>query len=151
MAEIYKITPTYKKCVYQTEHWVVQLSSKKTVKLLYTLYFRGGEFEIELNEKEKEEILKKEEIILNDYCVSPNEIWDSCDVFHEIKNRDKYTESELEEIHNLMYYFKDENGTFDEDDEYTYIDASRLEDNGWDLDDTIYGFDCGCELEKICE
>ena len=98
MSEIYKITPAYKKCVYQTEHWVVELSSNKTVELLYTLYFRGGEFEIELNEKEKEEILKKEEIILNDYCVSPNEIWDSCDVFHEIKNRDKYTESELEAL-----------------------------------------------------
>lgn len=149
MAETYKITPTQKKCVYQIEHWVTQTSTSKKVKVLHTVYFRSGEFEIDLTEIEKREILKKEYIILNDYCACASEMWDSCDVFNEIENWEQYTEDELKEINILLYCFKRDDGTFDEDDELNYVDTSRLEENGWDLDDTIYGFDCGCEVKQI--
>jgi len=67
---IYNITADYKKTTYQLEHWTNVLSNGKHVTLLVYTYFYWGTFEIELTDKEKEDILKKDEIVLNDYIIS---------------------------------------------------------------------------------
>ena len=101
---IYEISASYKKSTYQTEHWVNVLSNGKTVVLLVTNMFYWGTFEIELTDKEKIEILKKESIILNDYSVSCCQLDSGCDLYYEIKNEDKYTEQEMQELKKLIFW-----------------------------------------------
>ena len=145
----YSLTADYKKCTYQTEQWNNVLSNGKHVRFEVTNYFYWGTFEIELTDKEKEEILKKESIILNDYSVSVESLDSGCDYYDEICNKDSYTEEELKEIHRLLY--------LDPDDEESYtsdcddVNDDVLEQNGWSMDETIYGIDTGCELELISD
>jgi len=143
----YELTADYKKSTYQTEQWNNVLSNGKHVRFEVTNYFYWGTFEIELTDKEKEEILKKDSIVLNDYSVSCNELDSGCDYYDEICNKDSYTEEELKEIHRLLYFDEndEESYTSDCDDVNDYV----LEQNGWSMDDTIYGIDTGCELELI--
>jgi len=124
------------------------LSNGKRVRFEVTNYFYWGTFEIELTDKEKEEILKKDSIILNDYSgVSVDSLDSGCDYSDNICNEDSYTNIERREIHRLLY--------FDENDEESYtndcdnVDEDVLPQNGWSMDDTIYGMDTGCKLECI--
>ena len=142
----YSLTADYKKCTYQIEHWTKYINEKNVTLLVYN-YFYWGTFEIDLTDKEKEEILKKDSIILNDYCVSCPELDSGCDQYEDIENEESYTEEELLEIKRLIYRpIEDED--YDSDEEY-FLDTSVLEQNGWSMDDTIYGLDTGCELELI--
>jgi hypothetical protein len=141
-SKLYKITADYKNSTYATEQWTNALSNGKQVTILATLEYRSGDFEIELTDAEKESILKKESIVLNDYCVSVNELWSGWGPDIEIKNEDMYTEEEICEIKKLAYG-EDE----DEDEDFNEI----MEENGWSMNDTIYGFTTGCELEEISE
>lgn len=158
---VYQIYADSKKSTYQTEYWVNRLSSGKRVTLLLTTTFRWGTFEIELTDTEKEEILKKETIVLNEYNCSGQELWDGCDQFHEIRYQEKYSDSELKEIKKMIYWHDNEEEREEqeeEDDEYLYdsdaeycFDLDVLEANKWEIDDTIYGFDTGCELKLISD
>tara|TARA_B110000967_G_C18751518_1_gene493077 strand:+ start:252 stop:758 length:507 start_codon:yes stop_codon:yes gene_type:complete len=146
--KIYHLTADYKKSTYQTEQWNNTLSNGNPVRFEITNYFYWGTFEIELTDKGKEEILKKNSIILNDYAgVSVESLDDGCDYSHEICNKESFTPEDLKEIHRLLY--------LDTDDEKSYtvecndIDENVLEQNGWSMDDTIYGINTGCELECI--
>ena len=145
-SKVYRLTADYKKCTYQIEHWTKDINEKKVTLLVYT-YFYWGIFEITLTDNEKEEILKKDSIILNDYCVSCEELDSGCEQYEDIKNEDSYTEEELLEINRLIYRPIDDEDYYS-DEEYS-LDTSVLEQNGWDMDDTIYGMDTGCELELI--
>ena len=148
---IYNITANYKKSTYQIEHWTNVLSNGKHVTLLVYTYFYWGTFEIELTDKEKEDILKKDEIVLNDYSVSCVELDSGCDCYEEIENDEKYTKEELDEINKLIYWHKDyHDEEYNTNTEYDF-EQDILELNDWDLDDTIYGFDTGCELELISD
>lgn len=149
MIKIYHLTADYKKCTYQTEQWNNTLSNGKHVRFEITNYFYWGTFEIELTDKEKEEILKKDSIILNDYAgVSVESLDSGCDYSDEICNKDSYTSDELKEIHRLLYLdrYHHTHYTSDCDDD---VDIDILELNNWTMDDTIYGIDTGCKLECI--
>ena len=148
---VYEIMADYKKSTYATEHWTNQLSNGKKVTFLVTNIYRWGTFEIELTDTEKEEILKKETIVLNEYGVSCQELTDGWLEEEEIQNRDDYTEEELDEIEKLIYWHKDYyDDEYDDGETYDY-NEDILELNGWELDDTIYGFDTKCELELISD
>jgi hypothetical protein len=138
---VYTIKADYKNSTYATENWTNTLSNGKRVTILATLEYRSGEFEIELTDIEKEEILKKESIVLNDYGCCANELWEGWGPDIEIKNEDRYTEEEICEIKNMVYG-EDEDEEFNED---------TMEENGWSMDDTIYGFTTGCELTLISD
>ena len=146
--QLYKISPEYKKSVYQTEEWTNHLSNGKKVIIEITTYFRYGNFEIEITEKEKNEILQKDGIILNDYSATCNELWDGCDLYQEIPNEDKLSDEEKRELHELLYRDKDDIESYDLDCD-DYVNEDILEANGWSMDDTTYGITCQCELTKI--
>lgn len=145
--KIYEISADYKKSTYQTEQWNNCLKNGKQVRFEVTNYFYWGTFEVELDDKEKEELLKKDSIIINDIpgasCMSLDS---GCDYYDEICNKDKYNEEELKEIYKLLYC--DEDDEYNSEEEYC-LDEDLLEKNGWSMDDTIYGFDTGCVLEDI--
>ena len=144
----YRISAAYKKATYQTEEWNNCLSNGKKVVIEITTVFRRGEFEIELSQREKEEITKKDEIILNDYNASCNELWDGCDMYQEVRNEDNLTPEERKELHKLMYMDKDDPENYDEDSD-DRVEEDLLEANGWSMDNTIYGISCPYELEEI--
>jgi len=144
-SKFYTITADYKKSSYQTEQWNNILSNGKRVTYEITDYFYWGTFEIELTDKEKEEILKKDEIILNDYGCSLEELTGGCDHYEKIKNEASYNEGELREIKKLLYFSPENDDEYIEDCD---IDQELLEENGWSMDDTIYGFSTGCELTE---
>ena len=147
--KIYHITSDCKKSTYQTEQWNNTLSNGKHVCFEITNYFYWGTFEIELRAKEKEEILKKNSIILNDYAgMSVESLDDGCDCSNKICNKESFTSEELKEIHQLLYLDPDdeESYTTDCDDD---VDEDVLEQNGWSMDDTLYGINSSCELECI--
>ena len=138
--KIYHLTADYKKSTYQTEQWNNTLSNGKQVRFEITMYFYLGTFEIELTDMQKEEILKKDSIILNDYTGVSVEMLDSgCEYFDEICNKERYTSDELKEIHRLLYLDCDD------------VNEDILEKNGWTMDNTIYGINTGCELECISD
>ena len=147
-SKLYIISAEYKKSTYQCEQWNNSLKNGKNVRFEVTNYFYWGTFEVELNDKEKEELLKKDTIIINDIpgasCISLDS---GCDYNHEICNKDKYNEEELKEIYALLYCDK-EDDEYNSEEEYC-LDTDLLEKNGWTMDDTIYGFDTGCVLEDI--
>ena len=145
MSKEYKIKAKYKKSTYQEEHWLKTISSGKKVKFLITTFFRWGVFTIELDEKEKEEILKKEEIILNDYSCSVEELWDGSYYDEEIVGKENYSKEELDEINDLLYNSEDGEIQNSPDE---HVDIDLLEGNGWSMDDTIYGIAGECELEE---
>ena len=145
--ENYYLSADYKKCTYQTEQWNNTLSNGKKVRFEITRYFYWGTFKIELTNKEKEEILKKDTIILNDYKgVSVESLDDCCEYSQEICNKDRFTPEELNEIHQLLYLGTKYDEDMTENEDYEYM----LENNGWSMDDTIYGINTGCEL-CICD
>ncbi len=147
-SHIYELTADYKKCTYQREQWNNVLSNGKHVRFEVTNYFYWGTFEIELTDKEKEEILKKDSIILNDHSgISVDSLDGGCDYNDEICNMDSYTEEELKEIHRLLYLDPYHHTAYKID--CNDVDEDILELNGWSMDDTIYGMDTGCELELI--
>ena len=141
----YKIKADYKKSTYQEEHWTNTLKCGKHVTLHVTTFFRWGTSEITLTDKEKSEILKKNNIVLNDYDSSLEEMWNGCDLYVEIQNKNTYSCEEIKEINRLVYCEDLDNSDYEYDCTYQeYI----LEKNGWDLDDTVYGFTSGCKLEE---
>jgi len=138
---IYKVTPKLKKCTYSTEIWDNIICNKKVV-IEKTILWRYGEFNIEIYENEKEKLLKKDHINITDYGGEFICTTDGCEETFEIKNIEKYSENEKEEIYKSIYENIEEEILFDE--------SVLEEENGWTLDDTIYeiynGFDL--ELEK---
>jgi hypothetical protein len=145
--KFYRISANSKKATYQTEQWNNVLTNGKKICFEVTTFFRWGEFEIELNDKEKDEILKKESIILNDYGCSCIELSNSCDLHEEIVNEDKFDEEEKKEIHRLIYYNDENEKDYDCNAQYC-LDIDTLKTNGWSMDETIYGISCGCVLLK---
>ena len=100
---------------------------------------------------DKEELLKKDNIIINDVPgASCEEMWDGCDRFEEIVNKDNYTKEELKEIHRLLF-FSDEDPDYYDPDSDDCAEEDLLEANDWSMDDTIYGFTCSCVLEEASE
>ena len=68
-----------------------------------TNYYRWGTFTINLTASEKEEILKKDEIVLNDYDFEFEEMWDGDSRYVELQDEDKYSEEELKVINQTLY------------------------------------------------
>lgn len=144
----YKLTAEYNKATYHTEEWTNILSNGKKVIVEITTFFRFGEFEIELTDKEKKEILKKDSIVLNDYNTICNELWDGSDVYQEIPNEDNLTSDEKKELHKLMYCNRYEPENYDPEND-NIVDQDVLEENDWSMDDTTYGLSCNCVLDEI--
>ena len=125
----YCVEPTNKGSIYTVEKWNITISTGKDVTLLYTQCWDYGTFELTTNDNEIEELLQSSHIIINNHsgCMNTLEMgWYFSD---EIKDKDSYTETELNEINRLIYK---------NDDEEEGIDTGILEDNGWVLEDTIY-------------
>ena len=129
----YSISTVNKKTMVQNEIFTRTLSTGKGVTITVTTVFRWGCFEIELTNKEKEEILLLDEVELNKYDSELIEMDDGCSMDLFITDEDKMTEDEIKEISETTEDLND------------FI----LEENGWCFSDTEYIMGAPFELDKI--
>ena len=94
----YSISTINNKTMIQNEIFTRTLSTGKDVTITVTTVFRWGCFEIELTNKEKEEILLLDEIELNKYGSELIEMDDGCSMDLYITDEDKMTKDEIKEI-----------------------------------------------------
>jgi len=137
--KMYSVSAESKNSTYTNEYYSNTICGKKVV-LIITTMWRWGEFNISIYEKDKESILNMNPLIINDHCgefISTENGWQD-DV--EIQNFDSYSDKEKLAIYESVF----------EDVENKVVnDSCVLEDeNGWELDDTIYEIYCGFELEE---
>lgn len=137
VSKTYRITAKYKKSTYEEEHWFNTVKGKR-VELHITTCYRGGSCIINLTDTQKNLILKKESILLNEYQYEFEEMWDGDSKSIEIQNIDIYSHEELKEIYKTMYNNEDED-----------LDEDFMETNGWALDETFHGLSSACDLELI--
>lgn len=145
----YIIKPIYKKSSMEKQDWENTLSTGKTVIVQVCNLYRWGEFSIELSEKEKEDILKKDDIELDDYDeYELIEMWDGgCDFHIDIVDEEIYTVEEKEEIEKLLYNWNGEVPEYEDDDDEGYS-YEKMEQNGWFESDCHYVLG-KCELSPI--
>ena len=173
----YTIKPTYKKSALEEQYWCNSLQSGKSVSVKVNNVYRWGEFYIELTDKEKQELLKKEMVNLSEYDHELIEMWDGgCDFWIDIVNDEDFSEEELEEIESLLYEWKKDEDTkvlsiipedeyggegegsplkyggegspLEDDEGYSY---EKMEHNGWCETECEYVITSSCELDKVME
>ena len=146
----YIISPKYKKSALEEEFWINTLQNKKTVTVnVYNLY-RGGSFYIDITNKEKDALMKKESINLTNYDHELIELWDGgCDFGIDIVNESDFSEDVLDEINTLLYSWPEDNvpeGEDEDDDGYSY---EKMEVNGWTESECEYTLTGPYELDKV--
>lgn len=144
----YLIEPEYKKSACEEQIWNNTLKNGKPVSVKVGNLYRWGSFYVELTEREKEELLKKDQVVLNDYeDFELIEMWDGgCDFWVNIVDEDDFTEEELEEINALLYSTEDD----EEEDDECY-DEEKMEINGWHETDCEYTLSSPYKLDKVVE
>ena len=143
----YLIETKHKKSVCEEQTWTNTLKSGKKVEVKVGNLYRWGHFHITINEKEKADLLKKENVLINDYedyeLIS---MWDGgCDFWVDIVDEDKYSEEELNEINILLYKSNEEEN--DDDDEL--YDEEKMFDNGWDETECKYTLNAPFALSLV--
>jgi len=150
----YKIYPTDDNETYAIEKWTNTISSGKHVTISVTTIYRGGEFTMQLTKEEKNNMLMLDKISFDDYQgVCCEELYDGSIEPIQIENIDNYTQSEIDEITELMNTNKNDDDC-DDDASYEYNSDGdsvqlnmKLESKGWTMNDTVYGFTCPCNIE----
>ena len=142
----YKITPAEHGSTYATEKWTISLESGKRVSVLATTTYRSGEFTLEMNYAEKTRLLSLNNVSFQDFPgVCCDEVCNAIDTEVEIKDKDSFTLAELNEINDLMQPDTDPDAEYEypeQDTVFLILDANCLT-----LEDTLYGFNCPCEIE----
>ena len=136
----YKISSEHKKSAYEEQKWSNTLKNGKEVFVLVVNLYRWAEFFIDLDEKEKKELMEENSIVVNEYeNFELIEMLDGgCDFWVDIVKEDKYTEEELKEINSLLYKWpKDSDSNYYdlEDDGYS---EEKMELNNWTEKDCEY-------------
>lgn len=135
----YSIEPEYKKSVIQIETFAKHIPGKgNAIYKIYT-YFRDCSFLVSLTDDEVNKIKKNCEFSSMSYDCEMEYIDDSWDTQYEMVKRDNFTIKDLVDIEkNLVEVFKHDDD--DDDDEYEdeYDIYDKLEEDGWDIDDTEY-------------
>ena len=145
----YLIEPELKKSVCEEQIWQNTLGNNKTVNVKVGNLYRWGSFYIDLNDKEKEELKKKENILINDYDnFELLEMWDGgCDFWVDIVDESLYTEQELEEINTLIYNWPKDNCPEGEDEDDDGYDEEKMTTNGWNEIECEYYINAPIKLE----
>lgn len=147
----YLIEPKHKKSVFEEQTWTNTLKSGKSVTVKVGNLYRWGEFHITINETEKAELLKKDNVLINDYeDYELLSMWDGgCDFWVDIVDEDKYSEEELNEINILLY----KSGEEENNDEELYEDYDEeiMCNNGWNETECEYTLNAPFELKLVTD
>ena len=143
----YLIETKHKKSVCEEQTWTNTLKNGKSVSVKVGNLYRWGHFHITINETEKADLLKKENVLINDYeDYELLSMWDGgCDFWVDIVDEEKYSEEELDEINILLYKSNEEEN--DDDDEL--YDEEKMFDNGWDETECEYTLNAPFALSLV--
>ena len=143
MSKKYLLEPVLGKSSYDEELYCKDIDGRE-VYINIVSYYRWSEFEISLDEKEKEEILSQDEIILSNYDIEFISS-DSClRNYVEIKDEKKYDKEFISKIYENIY------GKEEDSENDSFCDSIReLEENGWCPCEVTYGLTCKCKLTEI--
>ena len=137
----YTITPTYKKSSVEEQFWTNTLKSGKSVTVKVYNVYRWSNFNIELTDAERDEILEMDQVNLCDYDFEMIDMTDGgCDFGTDICNESSFTSEEIDEINDLLEE--------DEETEDMFFDE-RMESKGWVEGDCEYILTCKCDLELV--
>ena len=141
----YKIYPKYKKSFTEIAHYSKELSTQKTVTVLYTTLWRNGYAKILLNDDEKDEIMQKQHICITEYAGEVCDANDGCDTYAELKDVDTFTTTEMKEIMCSVCEHVDSDKICGN---INVCEPEFMEnDGGWMLEETHYYIDGGCLLK----
>lgn len=144
MSKTYKLEPELPKSSYDEELYCKNIDDKE-VYINIISYYRWSEFEITLDDKEKEEILSQNKIILSNYDIEFISS-DSCIKNHvEIKDEKEYNEEFISKIYENIYGSEEDNSENESSGNALY----ELEENGWCPCEVTYGLNCKCKLTEI--
>lgn len=135
----YLVTPSYKKSVYE-EITCTKMYGDTRVSLKITKIWRYGEFNVELTDVEAKEIVKLNEVNLNNYfteVVCTDNLYDY-DV--EVNNIYEYDEELQKQINRDVFE--------DVDNECPYDEAELVDEHDWEVDDTTYSIVGGVDLDR---
>jgi hypothetical protein len=151
-SQTYKLDPISKKSIYESETWHNTLKNNKPVIIKLVVQWRWGYFTILLTNKEKRKILKDKYIDSNNYSLTIDELLDGGDSWAEIKDKESFTNEEIDEIENLINKPKPLDMETNKKMGYNIsFKEDILELNGWERqDDTYYEIVGGCQLELVC-
>jgi hypothetical protein len=147
----YVIKPEYKKSATEEQFWTNTLVNGKQVTVKVGNLYRWGSFYIDLSDNEKESLLKKDSILLNDYeDYELIEMWDGgCDFWVDIVDEEKYSEEEVEEINTLLYKWPEGEVPEYEDEDDDGYSEDKMEINEWYETDCEYTLSGPYELDEV--
>lgn len=117
----YIITNVDNKMV-QEEIYTNILSTNKKVNINVISVFETGSFVIDLTDEEKDDIMIKKEVKINDYDYEFIEMSDCCSLDMNIVDKKSFSKKEIKEIEKIT----------------EELDEDYLDDKGWAHDDTNY-------------
>ena len=132
----YSVEPEYKKSVIQIETFYKDIHGKGIANYKIYTYFRECSFIVSLTDEQVNEIKEKCEFSSMSYDCEIEYVSDIWDVQYEMVKRENFTIKDLSDIEKkLLEVF-----THDDDHEYEdeYDIYEKLEEDGWDIEDTEY-------------
>ena len=147
----YIIKPEYKKSALEEQIWTNTLVNGKQVTVKVGNLYRWGSFYIDLSDCEKENLLKKDSVLLNEYeDYELIEMWDGgCDFWVDIVDEDSYNEDEVEEINTLLYKWPEGKVPEYEDEDDDGYSEDKMELNEWYETDCEYTLSGPYELDEV--
>ncbi len=136
----YSVSAEHKNSTYTNEYYSNTICGKLVI-LVITTVWRWGEFTITISEGDKDEIENMNPLIINDHSgefISTENGWPYST---EIQNITSYTEEEQKAIYESVY----------QDIEHKNVNNPCIleDENGWELDNTIYEIYEGVVLEEL--
>lgn len=141
----YKIIPQGSNSIYEEEIWKGTLFNGRTIIISIVNIYESGYFIMDLSNNDLKTILKRDNIVLNDYNLLNHYLENKSGYFTLLRNMSHYNESEINEINKLIYDNKNKDIRNSDN-----ILISDLEKRWFKCDDIIYGFECSkCLYEKL--
>ena len=145
-SKCYGVEPESRKSAIQIESYTKLIPEKGYATFKITTYFRTCYFTARLTKDEVRKIKESGTFSNLSYDSEFDYACNSWDIDYEMVNNEIFTDSELSEIENKIHnVFKEHDD--DEDDEYDIYD--KLEEDGWDIDDTEYIIENGVILTEM--
>jgi hypothetical protein len=142
-SEEYLLTPCSENKVYEEHRWVTHISSGKLVTIVTTIYYRWCEVNMMITIPERNQLLYRDRIALNDYNSEIGSLKDSWSFNTKIIKPHLYLTDELDEIKRLMHIQ-------DHNDDLGDGFMAAMVASGWNLEDTeCHIFGGGCALDGI--
>tara|TARA_Y100001970_G_C14042496_1_gene754548 strand:- start:452 stop:892 length:441 start_codon:yes stop_codon:yes gene_type:complete len=143
----YIIIPQKSKSIYKEQIWSGRLYNGRDIIVSIVDIYESGYFKMELSKTDLKKIMKKDNVVLNDYKIIFSYLEDKCGNFNFLRNISHFSENDINEINKLLY---DDVNTVKDIRNNDFIELYDLENHWFTCNDIIYGIECSnCLYEKL--